>query len=1221
MKSGEIKKIIQSTYDREKWRKILQFLDANRGLFKPYLHPRVIEVSTKSNQELVKHFSEIGQITTADGVVLPIFEVILNDHIQIERNRVSVNDFIKNHIVKDAIKGALATFSYEQGEDISEWRFSFISKNSASEFFDEVEAEETNPKRFTYIFGNEEQHRTAIERLFNLMQSRFTLDDFFEAFNVAPVSNNFFDLYGKFHKDFSQVLIDNPKYQKLFQNTEALDEDYKREIRNFVNRLMGRIVFLYFLQKKKWLGATSTKYDDGSLTFLSDLFKGEQNKQNDFYAKYLCPIFFNALNTPERPNDEFVLANGKTVCIPFLNGGLFEESQEPERHREIEFEDYLFASLFDFLDSFNFTVYENSPEEHTVAVDPEMLGHIFENLIDYNKDTGTFYTPKEIVQYMTRESLIQYLHTYSKKTHDELRLLIKGLYREKFTSKELLQINELLDKVKICDPAIGSGAFPMGMLMEIFNLKAIINYELDSQEWNPVKVKKNIIYNSIYGVDLDEGAIEIARLRFWLSFIVDEDKPQALPNLDYKLMQGNSLVESFRGIDLSDLGRAGEMALNEQAVMDFGDGYTGVTIFDTVSLEKTRELIEEYFDANNASQRNKKQIKKEIDDIIEGKIHAKIFQEQKDLKDAINRFYTKYKLKESDGIEGLNQKSKDVKQFKKHKKQLGKLEVYEQELLDFQKRTERPYFLWNLFFSEVLENGGFDIVIGNPPYIKEYTNRLAFDEFRNMSDYYRGKMDIWYGFASVGLDLLKENGIECFIAQNNWITSAGASILRKDVLERTEIKQFLDFGNYKVFQSAGIQTMIYLLQKKKQPSKRYEVYYAGLSKSNINKNQLTEFLNINKEKSEENIFEKYIQEFQPEEYKNKFISFIKPSVNNILIKIREKGNLFLSNSEATNGIHSHHDYVSQKMLKDLDPEIKKGDGIFALSTKEIKKLNLLSKEQELLKPYYSGTKEVRKYVVGKTKEYIIYTDSSFKDKTKMDNFPSLKSHLDQYEKVITSDNKPYGLHRSRNEDFFTDEKIISVRKCVEPTFSYSQDPGYFSATFYIIKSDRIDLKYLTTFLNSKIVYYWLRYKGKMQGDNFQVDKAPLLKIPIYKPESYFPFIELFELISATLKAEGKIIDVIENKHIAQFFEDVADACFFDVYFPEEMKEKEISVIEEVSQSMRSLGITQDFSSLQLEEQKKTIANLYMQLKESKAQQKMRRFVTASPDILKLILQS
>lgn len=1203
MTTAELKKILQSPYKRENWRRVLRFIDGNRNLLKPHLNLKELKIKTETNRKTVKEFREIGKLQTADGVELPLFEVVLNAGIKIERNRIGVNDFIKNHILKDAVKGALATFTYGEKSEQSEWRFSFISKNSASEFFAEAEEKETNPKKFTYIFGNPEQHRTAIERLYDLKQSRFTLNDFFDAFNVAPISNRFFEDYGKFHKDFSTYIIENNTYSKVFENPNNIDLDLKREIRNFVNRLMGRVVFLYFLQKKRWLGATSTKYDDGSPTFLSDIFEADAENQDDFYNKYLCPIFFNGLNSSDRSNDEFVLKSGKTVCIPFLNGGLFEENQEPKGHREIKFPTSYFNEFFEFLNSFNFTIYENSPEENTVAVDPEMLGHIFESLIDYNKNTGTFYTPKEIVQYMTRESLIEYLHTHIDKSGKKLRNMVQNHNVNGFSKVELEKIDFLMDKVKICDPAVGSGAFPMGMLLEIFNLKELLSFKLCETDWNPVKTKKKIIYNSIYGVDLDEGAIEIAQLRFWLSFVVDEKKPQALPNLDYKIMQGNSLVESFRGIDLTNLGRIDEPVINEQQILDLGEQHTKITVFDSVSLDEIRGLIEEYFDANNRTKRKKKQIKKDIDDIIEGKIHNRIFMEKETLKNEIDKFYKKYNIQNRDFLEEYNPKSRDVKQFKKNKKKLEQLKTNEQELISFQKNNERPYFLWNLFFSEVLENGGFDIVIANPPYIKEYTNRTAFDEFREMSKYYRGKMDIWYGFASVGLDLLKENGVECFIAQNNWVTSAGASILRKDVLKRTEIKQFLDFGDYKVFQSAGIQTMVYLLQKKKNPAENYKVYYAGLNKSTIHKNQLTDFLDQNKEKSNEKIFEKYVLQFHPADYKNTFISFIRPSIQSNLNRFIEKKNFELKKKEVIQGI------------------VGAPDKCFVIDANSVNNFDIA--ERKFLKPYYTNSS-------GKTDKYIFYFSKNNFEKENLKDYPNIEKHFLKYKDKLKKSkvkyktpNKPYFyLHRAREKYFFDfGAKIIGQIRVKKPSFLYVEDEYYVSRAANIIKTKRINLKYLTLFLNSSLINFYYRYKGANQGDILKFDKGPLLKIPIHKPDSYFPFIELFELVTATLQADKKILEAIDNKHIAGFFEEVADACFFDIYFLEEMKEKDISVMEEIQEKIASYGVTESFGQLEWEKQKETLADLYMALKESKAQQKMRRFVTASPDVLRPILQS
>lgn len=1221
MNRQALKHILQSNYDRDQWISTLQFLTGKREYLTVHLTPKTIEINTQEADRIVKTFYQIGSLKTSDGISLPIFEIILEDDIRIEYNKVGVNDFIKKYIIKDAVKGALTTFSYDKDHEKKEWRFSFISKNSANDFFAEAEAGETNPKKYTYIFGTEEEHRTAIERLYNLEQSRFRLEDFFEAFNVEPVSKKFFEEYKSLYKQFSGFLADEKnEYRSIFEaeindfnskTKEDIAKEIDKDIRNFASRLMGRMVFLYFLQKKHWLGASNQQYKDGSSTFLSDLFYNDKESQTNFYQKYLSKIFFEALNTPDRKNEEFILHNGKTVCIPFLNGGLFEEEQEPKRHREIQFPAFYFEDLFTFFNGYNFTIYENSPEEHTVAVDPEMLGHIFENLIDYNKDTGTFYTPKEIVQYMTQESLIEYLNTHLQKERKEIENLLKNHYTKPFNDAKLEKIDQLLNDVKICDPAIGSGAFPMGMLQEIFNLKAVIAYEL-KKEWNPAQVKQDIIQNSIYGVDLDEGAVEIARLRFWLSLVVDEGTPKALPNLDYKIMQGNSLLESYNDIDLSNLATADEQIIsNQQTVLEFGDEYAKeITVFDAVSIEEIQSLINSYF---TKSGNEKAEIKQRLNNIIEGKIHSKIYKEKKRLETLINDFYNKYNLSKDNDLSGFNLKSKELKELFSNKEQFHNLEKIENELISFQHKSERPYFLWHLYFKEIFDNGGFDIVIGNPPYIKEYTNKSAFDGFRS-SPYYIGKMDIWYGFASKGFDILKNKGIECFIAQNNWITSSGASILRKEVLTRTEIKQFIDFGDYKVFQSAGIQTMIYLLQKNAKPSYEYQVYYAGLTDSNINKSQLEDFLNTNKITSKERFFEKYQQNFMPANFIGNYISFLKPSTKSLLNYITRLGNFYLEKNYVAQGIVAPQDKLNKKAVEILGNNFNLNDGVFVLNSKELNNFKLEKNEKSIIKPFYTPENLTKYSKISENNEWLIYTTSDFNKK--INEFPNIKNHLDKFKNIITSDFKPYGLHRSRDNYFFEGEKILSIRKCIEPTFIYSNFESYVSQTFFIIKDLRINLKYLTTFLNSKIVYYWLKNEGKMQGNNFQVDKDPLLKIPIYKPDNYSPFLELFELITTTLQSKENIIEGINNKHIANFFQEIVDACFFDVYFPEEMKEKNITVINDITFYFQKHEISK-------RNIKEVIIDFYILFSDpnNKVRNNLMSFGLLSPEVLGVIINS
>lgn len=363
MKREELKDILQNSYSQEKWIKTLQFLSGSKNLLTISLEPKFVEIKSAKAKEIVVEVVQLGTLKTTDGITLPIFDVTLQNGIKIEYNRVGVNELLKTHILKDAVKGAIVTFHYPTSiigniDAKSEWRFSFISK-FGSDYFAEAESVETNPKKYTYIFGTSEEHRTALERLYNLEQSRFRLEDFFEAFNVEPVSNNFFKEYKNFYQDFVFHISNDKNSRAIFEQEKT--EDVEKDIRNFVKRLLGRLVFLYFLQKKHWLGASNKNYDDGDTNFLFNLFNYNNDSKDQFYNKWLSKLFFNALNTANRTNDGFELPNGNSVWIPFLNGGLFEEHQEPERHREIQFPPTLFELLFKFFNGYNFTIYENSP--------------------------------------------------------------------------------------------------------------------------------------------------------------------------------------------------------------------------------------------------------------------------------------------------------------------------------------------------------------------------------------------------------------------------------------------------------------------------------------------------------------------------------------------------------------------------------------------------------------------------------------------------------------------------------------------------------------------------------------------------------------------------------------------------------------------------------------------------------------------------------------------
>jgi adenine-specific DNA-methyltransferase len=441
------------------------------------------------------------------------------------------------------------------------------------------------------------------------------------------------------------------------------------------------------------------------------------------------------------------------------------------------------------------------------------------------------------------------------------------------------------------------------------------------------------------------------------------------------------------------------------------------------------------------------------------------------------------------------------------------------------------------------QGGGFDIVIGNPPYIKEYTNRKAFEGFRETSPYYMGKMDIWYGFACQGIDLLTKSGVLCFIAQNNWTTSAGAKKMRNKIIAETRILQLVDFNDYMIFgDSASIQTMVMLFRKDNK-TVNYQIDLRKLL-SGAKKSDMIDLLS--KRQTDKTQFHNYT--LIRENYINTLVTF--SDNEKVLDKIR-KDKLFFRANEVAQGIVFPQDFLNKKNQSKLGM-YNVGDGVFGLSDDEKNQLNLSIQESKLIKPYFTTDQIQRYYTDKRNRLWLIYTDSSYKNPSSLNEFPNIKQHLDKFVSIMTSDNKPYGLHRAREERFFMGEKIISQRKCVgKPVFSYSSFDCYVTQTFYIIQTSRWNMKFLTGLLNSKLVTFWLRYKGKMQGENFQVDKEPLLNIPL--PRTDVNQQAVITLVNQILNAkqENPQVDTSE-------WEDEIDQLVYQLY---KLTDEEIAAVE------------------------------------------------------------
>ena len=462
----------------------------------------------------------------------------------------------------------------------------------------------------------------------------------------------------------------------------------------------------------------------------------------------------------------------------------------------------------------------------------------------------------------------------------------------------------------------------------------------------------------------------------------------------------------------------------------------------------------------------------------------------------------------------------------------------------------------------------FDVIIGNPPYIKEYTNKGAFDGIRG-EEYYQGKMDIWYYFACHLLDMLPENGNLTFIATNNWVTNSGASKLRNKIAKDGKIIQLVDFGNTKVFSSAGIQTMI-LIAEKDATEEEYKFDYKKIDSDSAT---LTDSFNMLKgiENSRYILAE---PTFKREEFFDKSFLFNSSEKDVLLDKIKAKQNFELdAKKEVAQGIVPPQDFLNKKNQQILGGEHKVGEGIFILSKDELDFLNFNNSELSLIKPFYSSKSLNRYYGVSKNEHWIIYTDSSYNDTRNIEPYPKIKKHLDKYSEIITSSNKPYGLHRARVEDFFIGEKIISLRKCSDrPTFTFTDFDCYVSQTHFVIKTSRIAQKFLTALLNSSLIEFWLRYRGKMQGFNFQVDKEPLLNIPIFVPESTAIFSIIVEYIIAIKKLdkETQINPHVPNSHLVQLFEEVIDVMVMELYFEEDFVSAGIAFIKYAERDFKAI---------------------------------------------------
>ena len=722
------------------------------------------------------------------------------------------------------------------------------------------------------------------------------------------------------------------------------------------------------------------------------------------------------------------------------------------------------------------------------ALETRQLGAVYEKLLQYRletievkdgnnkirkvikelpkpkerKDTGSVYTPQLIVDFMVKISLEPILKNISDKYPDKLE-----------QEKKILEL-------KILDPAIGSGHFLVGIINYLGKKLCDLKFGEDYGFEQLIEKKREVLRRCIYGVDINQLAVDLAMLTLWLETAYSE-KP--LSFLSNHLKCGNSLISS----ELNTI-------FSTQTTLSEHDGKIPLG----TGKKKLRKMIEEYLEIEMLPDDTKEAVKFKMDKVSKMDTRNS---DKTTLKNILNMTIAKKFGVDVPPLGDLTAKFGNQS-----------IEYYSADwAVDFERLIDRikPIHLElefpEIFFEQTGEkktDSGFDVIIGNPPYIKEYENKSVFVDVRkskcNSSRYYQGKMDYWYLFATTTLDILKKYGTQCFVATQNWPTAAGATKLRDKILTECKIEKFLDFGDYKVFgQNAAQQVMIYLALNDPNDSE-FNTDTVILSAS-VQEGVLTKFL---VEGKPDDCIKQFTTQIKRE--KGKKIYFFEEKVLKLKNKIKQNKNvIYLKASEVAQGIVCPTEMVKKSHLERLDNK-KIGDGIFVLSAKEKNNLKLNAEEKKRIKPFYTSEQLFRYYGNPKNSKWIIYNDSQ--TNRVISRLPNLKKHLEQFKDVIglggegsPSHYGPFGLHRSRDEKFFKGEKILSLRKTRLPRFTFVNFDSYVTQSYVVIKSSRINLKYLTALLNSSLANFWFASEKK-QGGNLQIDNQQLESFPIIIPD-------------------------------------------------------------------------------------------------------------------------
>lgn len=898
-----IEDILQSKFEMSNYVELVREIFSTMKLIAP--DRLVKEYSNFASH--VQGAYHVGSYTTPDNKKIGIFAVELKQQTYVENARSTQRSFAKKLIENGGCDAALVAFVTPDDRE-NKWRLSFVCLDYEMKIENgKMKTEEhlTPAKRYSYLVGKGEPCYTAISRFRKFIvdnSSVPTLSDLEEAFSVEAVTKEFFDLYcQKFYQ-----LVEYLETNKAFKE-ESTRCGFSTE--QFAKKLLGQIVFLYFLQKKGWLGVgvwnqtiTEKEYNSifyskgvssaqrqkiqeylptvyiktgenykfkglsalermpneveeiiannmpgnrnwgsGSKKFLRTWFDFSKRHEGHFYDKYLEPLFYDTLNTNR---GELGYSSVLHCRVPFLSGGLFEPIDGYDwKNTSFDIPDEIFSNkkseddlsgdgILDIFDRYNFTMSEDEPMEREVAIDPEMLGKVFENLLDVKdrKSKGAFYTPREIVHYMCQESLVNYLSNSIDISEDAIRnfILYGDFYKDYDTEKTLKvvdpngkshmefdknrdlkisseifdpkqninrvkEIDELLKNIRVADPAVGSGAFPLGMLNEIVrarqNLSAYIATEMDAyntrmmyiNERSAYWLKYNTIRNCIFAADIEPSAVDIAQLRLWLALVIDDEinpdaqteleghrNPLPLPNLECNIVCGNSLLDEFAGVRL--------IPQSKVLHTEMGEEYSWKQSEVEALVPLLIEAQDKLFSCDDPIR--KMQLKHQVTSIKDKMI-----------------------------VTQLDVMPEEI------------LQKYEQS----KQKSSKPYVLWQLEFARIYrEKGGFDVVVGNPPYVdsEEMTRSMPLERelYSKKFKSAKGNWDLFVLFIEHGLNLLRDKGVISYIVPNKLISAPYTEAIRK-MMSNNAVCEIRDYSSVNVFETAAVYPVVFRVGKGQEKSK------------------------------------------------------------------------------------------------------------------------------------------------------------------------------------------------------------------------------------------------------------------------------------------------------------------------------------------------------------------------------------------------------------------